>query len=75
MHAASIESSISKTDLYNLLLYNSPPFGLTRYVFPGKKILCNILKISGNRIHLYLRRVKQNEKKLLLDKIKKEKNS
>ena len=48
---------------------------LRDYVVPGKKIVCKILHIRGNRIHLSLRRVKQNEKKQLLDKIKKEKNS
>lgn len=48
---------------------------LRDYVVPGKKIVCKVLNIRGNRIHLSLRRVKQNEKKQLLDKIKKEKNS
>ena len=47
---------------------------LRDYVFPGKKIVCKILHIRGDHIHLSLRRVKQNEKKELLDKIKKEKN-
>ena len=47
---------------------------LRDYVVPGKKIVCKILKIDENRIQLSLRRVKQNEKKELLDKIKKEKN-
>ncbi len=47
---------------------------LRDYVVPGKKIVCKILRIIGNRIHLSLRRVKQHEKKELLDKIKKEKN-
>jgi translation initiation factor 2 alpha subunit (eIF-2alpha) len=48
---------------------------LRDYVVPGKKIVCKILHIRGDRIHLSLRRVKQNEKKELLDKVKKEKNS
>ncbi len=47
---------------------------LRDYVVPSKKIVCKILRIKDNRIHLSLRRVKQNEKKELLDKIKKEKN-
>jgi len=47
---------------------------LRDYVVPGKKIVCKILSIRGNSIHLSLRRVKQNEKKQLLDEIKKEKN-
>jgi len=48
---------------------------LRQYVFPGKKIVCKVLRIKENQIHLSLRRVKQNERKELLDKIKKEKNS
>lgn len=47
---------------------------LRDYVVPGKKIVCKILSIKDNRIHLSLRRVKQNEKKQLLDKIAKEKS-
>jgi translation initiation factor 2 alpha subunit (eIF-2alpha) len=47
---------------------------LRAYVFPGKKVVCKILRIKENQIHLSLRRVKQNERKELLDKIKKEKN-
>ena len=47
---------------------------LRAYVVPGKKIVCKILNIRNGRIHLSLRRVKQNERKELLDKIKKEKN-
>lgn len=47
---------------------------LRDYVDPGRKIVCKILKIQDNRIHLSLRRVKQNERKELLDKISKEKS-
>jgi translation initiation factor 2 alpha subunit (eIF-2alpha) len=47
---------------------------LRAFVFPGKNIVCKVLRIHGNQVHLSLRRVKQNEKKELLDKIKKEKN-
>jgi len=47
---------------------------LRAYVVPGKKIVCKILNIRNGRIQLSLRRVKQNERKELLDKIKKEKN-
>jgi len=46
---------------------------LRKYVTPGKKIVCKVLN-TKNGIHLSLRRVKQNEKKELLDKIKKEKS-
>jgi translation initiation factor 2 subunit 1 len=45
---------------------------LREYVVPGKKIVCKILKILGNNIHLSLRRVKQTERKELLEKIEKE---
>lgn len=44
------------------------------YVIPGKKIVCKVLSMKGDRINLSLRRVKQNEKKELLDKIAKEKS-
>lgn len=47
---------------------------LRAYVVPGKKIVCKVLSIKNGRVQLSLRRVKQNEKKELLDKIKKEKN-
>ena len=47
---------------------------LRDYVVPGKKIVCKILSIKGDRIHLSLRRVRQQEKKELLDKLKKEKS-
>lgn len=47
---------------------------LRAYVVPGKKIVCKVLRIKENNVYLSLRRVKQNERKELLDKIKKEKN-
>jgi len=47
---------------------------LRDYVVPNKKIVCKILSIRGDKIYLSLRRVKQNEKKELLDKISKEKS-
>ena len=47
---------------------------LRDYVVPGKKIVCKILSIRNGRIQLSLRRVKQNERKELLDKIQKENN-
>ena len=47
---------------------------LRDYVVPGKKIVCKILRVQGDRIHLSLRRVKQNEKKELLDQLSKEKS-
>lgn len=47
---------------------------LRDYVVPGKKIVCKILSIKGDKIYLSLRRVKQNEKKELLDRLSKEKS-
>jgi translation initiation factor 2 alpha subunit (eIF-2alpha) len=47
---------------------------LRDYVIPGKKIVCKILSIRNGRVQLSLRRVKQNERKELLDKIQKENN-
>jgi len=47
---------------------------LRNYVVPGKRIVCKILSTKGNRVHLSLRRVKQQEKKELLERIKKEKS-
>jgi len=47
---------------------------LRDYVVPGKKIACKILSIRGDKIYLSLRRVKQNEKKELFDKVKKERS-
>jgi len=47
---------------------------LRDYVVPGKKIVCKILSIKGDKIYLSLRRVKLNEKKELLEKISKEKS-
>jgi len=47
---------------------------LRDYVIPSKKIVCKVLSIRENRIQLSLRRVKQNERKELLDKIQKENN-
>lgn len=48
---------------------------LRDYVSPGRKIVCKILKIEGNNIHLSLRRVAPKEKKEVLDKYEKERNS
>jgi len=44
------------------------------YVVPKKKIVCKILRISGNRIELSLRRVTQKERKEVLDEYKQEKS-
>jgi translation initiation factor 2 alpha subunit (eIF-2alpha) len=44
------------------------------FVVPGKKIVCQILRIEGNRIQLSLRRVKPSARKELLEKIDKERS-
>jgi translation initiation factor 2 alpha subunit (eIF-2alpha) len=47
---------------------------LRDYVVPGKKIVCKVLRLTPKGAHLSLRRVKQNEKKELLERIAKEKS-
>ena len=47
---------------------------LRDYVVPGKKIVCKILRIRQDNIHLSLRRVKPSERKELLDQIKKDRS-
>jgi len=44
------------------------------YVFPGKKIVCKILRIKPEGVDLSLRRVKLKEKKEFNETLKKEKN-
>src|SRR3990167_9513413 len=48
---------------------------LRDYVIPGKKIACKILSINYNNINLSLRRVTLKEKKEVMEKYQKEKNS
>lgn len=43
---------------------------MRQYVVPNKQIVCKILKIDGNRIHLSLRRVSSKEKKEVLQLFK-----
>jgi len=45
------------------------------YVVPKKTIVCKVLRISGNRTDLSLRRVTQKERKEVLDQAKQEKSS
>ncbi len=47
---------------------------LREYVVPKKRIVCKILRISGDRIDLSLRRVTQKEKKEVLEQYKQEKS-
>jgi translation initiation factor 2 alpha subunit (eIF-2alpha) len=47
---------------------------LRDYVVPKKKIVCKILKISGDQINLSLRRVTQKEKKEVMEKFSHEKS-
>ncbi len=45
---------------------------LRDYVLPNKKIVCKVIRISGNNIDLSLRRVNSKEKKEVLEKYKQE---
>ena len=47
---------------------------LRDYVVPKKRIVCKVLRISGDRIDLSLRRVTQKEKKELIEQYKQEKS-
>lgn len=47
---------------------------LRNYVVPKKKIVCKVLRISGDRIDLSLRRVTQKEKKEVMEQDKQEKS-
>lgn len=44
------------------------------YVFPKKKIVCKVLRISGDRVDLSLRRVTQKEQKEIKEKYKQERS-
>ncbi len=47
---------------------------LREYVVPKKKIVCKVIKISGNRIELSLRRVTPKETKEIMEQFKLEKS-
>ncbi|RLG11716.1 hypothetical protein DRN73_04615 [Candidatus Pacearchaeota archaeon] len=47
---------------------------IRNYVVPKKKIVCKVLRISGNRIDLSLRRVTKKEKEEILEHYKQEKS-
>ena len=47
---------------------------LREYVVPKKKIVCKILRISGDRVELSLRRVTQKEQKEIREQYKQEKS-
>jgi translation initiation factor 2 alpha subunit (eIF-2alpha) len=47
---------------------------LRDYVVPKKKIVCKVLRIVGDQIHLSLRRVTQKEQKEVREKYKQEKS-
>ncbi len=47
---------------------------LRDYVVPKKKIVCKVLRVSGNRIELSLRRVTQKEQKEILEQYKAERS-
>lgn len=45
---------------------------MRQYVVPNKKIVCKILKVEGDHVHLSLRRVNSKEKKEVMQKWKSE---
>jgi len=45
---------------------------MRQYVVPNKKIVCKVLEISGNNIHLSLRRVNSKERKEVMQTYKQE---
>ena len=47
---------------------------IRNYVVPKKEIVCKILRISGDRIDLSLRRVTPKDKKEVLERTKQEKS-
>ena len=47
---------------------------LREYVVPKKTIICKVLRVSGENIHLSLRRVKEKEKKEILEQNKLERS-
>ena len=47
---------------------------IREYVVPKKKIVCKVLRISGNRIDLSLRRVTKKEKQEVLEDYKQERS-
>jgi translation initiation factor 2 alpha subunit (eIF-2alpha) len=48
---------------------------LRDYVVPNKKIVCKVIKVSGDNINLSLRRVNAKERKDLLEEFEKEKKA
>ncbi len=45
---------------------------MRQYVVPNKKVVCKVLNISGDNIHLSLRRVNSKEKKEVIEKFEQE---
>jgi len=67
-----------QVDLDGNIMYSEIAPGRIRnirdFVVPKKKIVCKILRISGNRLDLSLRRVTQKEQKELIEQEKQEKS-
>ena len=65
-------------DLEGSLVFSEVASGRIRnirdYVFPKKKIVCKVLRISGNHIDLSLRRVTLKEQKEIKERYKKERS-
>src|SRR3989344_2343925 len=47
---------------------------LRDYVVPQKRIVCKVLRVSGDRVDLSLRRVTQKERKEIVERDKQEKS-
>lgn len=73
-----IDSLSSNEDIEGTIITSEIAPGRIRnlrdYVIPKKKIVCKILRISGNQINLSLRRVTQKERKEILEEFKLEKS-
>ncbi len=70
--------NIDGTDLEGSIIFSEIAPGRIRniraYVVPKKKIVCKVLRVKDNQLHLSLRRVTQKEQKEVLEKHKQEKS-
>ena len=73
-----IDSLSSQGDVEGTIITSEIAPGRIRnlrdYVVPKKKIVCKVLRVSGNQINLSLRRVTQKERKEVLEQAKLEKS-
>jgi len=69
LHGKNIEGSIVTSEIAPGRIRN-----IRNYVVPKKKIVCKVLRVSGDRVDLSLRRVTQKERKEVLEEYKQEKS-